>query len=183
MRQRSQTIIAKNANEFLEVSETIIRRRERSSTIAYTKNSKSKASFDNYEMRLDENELINEINDFNNYLHPNEEQTDPKLLCSFLTEYIKNMSDNYCPIRASLKRDAHKAMSSDCLDQIDMKHCLTNLVSSPSTVESDSGISSLLSQNAILEEEIIKVMYISLNREDRKNVLKTFIGKHIEEYL
>ncbi len=177
MRQRSSTIIAKDVNEFLEQSETIIRRRERSCTIQ----AKKALDLDNYDMIMDENELLEEINDFNNYLHPQKEQTDPKLLCSLLKEYIKKMSDSYCPIRASLKENI-RALSYESLDFLDLKDCLTNLVSSPSTTDSE-GISSLLTQNVVLEEEIIKVMFISLYKEERENLLRTFIGKTVEEYI
>jgi hypothetical protein len=179
MRQRSQTIFAKDLSEFLEKSEvleTFTRRQRRSITVPntfYQDNS--------YEMRMDENELLEEINDINNYLHPHEESTDPKLLCSIFKEYIKKMSDNYCPIRASLKRNLDRALSFECLDKLDMKDCLENLVSTPSSDDVESGISSLFTQNVVLEEEIIKVMFISLNREERESVLKTFIGKSIEE--
>jgi hypothetical protein len=133
-------------------------------------------------MLMDETELLEEINNFNNYLHPQEETTDPKILCSLLKEYIKKMSESYCPIRASLKNYLHRALSLECLDKLDMKDCVTNLVSSsPSTMESNSGISSLLTQNIILEEDIINVMFISYYGEDRGKIMKSFIGIKIEE--
>jgi hypothetical protein len=176
MRQRSSTIIAKDVNEFLEQSETITRRQERSSTLQ----TKKGVDLDNYDMIMDENELLEEINDFNNYLHPHEQQTDPKLLCSLLKEYIKKMSDINCPIRASLKKNLPRALSYESLDKVDLKDYLTNLVSTPSTSDSE-GIGSLLNQNVILEEDIIKVMFVSLYKEERESVLRTFIGKTIEE--
>ena len=92
---------------------------------------KARLEFDEnkFDMCMDENELLEEINDINNYLHPDEEKTDPKILCRLLKEYLKKMSDNHCPIRATLKKYFQRTLSCECLDQLDLKDCLTNLVS------------------------------------------------------